>query len=128
MGVRYTISGDLLTLCLEGQFDTAELFRVGHEARTDPLLPRPFRLLFDLTESKASAAHREIIERVGELARYKGEFVPRIAVLVSDNLHYGLTRVHEGYASHEEISIKPFGCRSEALAWIDHGGTDPSGR
>lgn len=124
MPVRTTIEDDLVTFHLEGEFDTDALLHAGREVRSDPALRRPVRLLFDATGSAMSAGHEEIIARVGRLAALRGEFVPRVGVVVAGELHYGLTRVHDGYASSKGIRIRPFRTREEALAWIDRGGDD----
>lgn len=114
----WSVDQGVLVLCTGAHFTTADLvaaFMAGVKANPE-LTTVP--VLFDNRGSAEAASPAEIRLRAERLAAYAEVTVPRLAVLVSDELHYGLGRVASIYAGLAGLSVAVFGDADEAMAWL----------
>jgi hypothetical protein len=64
----------------------------------------------------------EDTQKISELARQsfdKEGISYKLALVASDDLAYGMTRVYEGWSNDREIKINTFRKLDEAFAWIE---------
>jgi hypothetical protein len=73
--------------------------------------------LVDLTgvvsEDVDTAVLREIADNLKRATK-----IQRMAVLADRELHYGLARMFQAYASDSPVAVRVFRDRDEALAWL----------
>lgn len=125
MSVRYTISGRLLHLYLEGTYAPGDVVTTFDRALEDPALPMDARLVIDVRQSDVFQ-NRETadIQRVAEAFRPRAHRVGgRCAMLVSSQVQYGVARMGAAFAEARAVEARVFTDLGEALAWL---GLDPS--
>jgi hypothetical protein len=119
MPVTYRIDGGLAEMLLEGECPPDEVIQTFHRILDDPACPAKFALLLDVSGSTtlATRATDEIIR----VASYIGPFrdrVHRCAVVATEDVQFGLSRLGAVYSESAGVMTSTFRDRGEALEWL----------
>jgi hypothetical protein len=119
MPVTYRITKDVAEMTLEGDCPPDEVIQIFHKVLDDPASPQKFMLLVDVRNSTslATRATQEIIRVAEYLGPYKDRVV-RCAVLATENVHFGLSRLGAVYSETAGVMTSVFRDRDEALKWL----------
>lgn len=119
MPVTYRIREDVAEMALEGDCPPDEVIQTFHKILGDPATPQKFFLFLDVRHSTslATRATDEIIRVAEYLGNYK-ERVLRCAVLATENVHFGLSRLGAVYSETAGVMTSVFRDREEALTWL----------
>ncbi len=120
MAVTYRIVGDLLEMAFVGDYLPDDIPRQFLAALNDPACPKRVALFVDVTRSTSLAARSsEDIKRVAEfLGPYSDRIGGRCAVLATEDIHFGLSRMGSVYSAGVGVETRVFRDRDEALAWL----------
>jgi hypothetical protein len=119
MPVTYRVQNDVVEMSLNGESTPDEVIQTFNHAAEDPATPGQFVLLVDVRKSTtlASRPTADIIR----VAEYLGPFqdrVKRCAVLATENVHFGLSRLGAVYSETAGVMTSVFRDREEALEWL----------
>lgn len=119
MPVTYRINNDIVELSLVGECPPDEVIQTFHEALDDPVAPSQFGLFLDVRKSTSLATRStaEII-RVAEHLGPHRDRVKRCAVLATEQVHFGLSRLGAVYSETAGVMTSVFRDREEAMAWL----------
>ena len=122
MPVTYHVNDDVIEMALNGECPPDEVIQAFHEALADPATPSTFVLFVDVRKS-TSLASRDTADiiRVAEYLGPHKDRVKRCAVLATEQVHFGLSRLGAVYSETAGVMTSVFRDREEALAWL-HGG------
>lgn len=87
----------------------------------DPAFDGGFDVMVDLLRTESSPRGAQALKMIADLGRERhrpGGRVPRIAIVASADLSFGLARMYEGYAVEVPANIRVFRDRELALAWL----------
>jgi hypothetical protein len=122
MSATYRLNDDVVEMELNGTTGIDEVIQTFHKALDDSNTPEEFVLLVDVRKS-TSLATRPTSEII-KVAEYLGPFqdrVRRCAVLATENVHFGLSRLGAVYSETAGVMTSVFRDRDEAITWL-HGG------
>ncbi len=122
MSATYRLNDDVIELTLNGSTGIDEVIQTFHKALDDSDTPEEFVLLLDVRKS-SSLATRPTSEII-KVAEYLGPFqdrVKRCAVLATENIHFGLSRLGAVYSETAGVMTSVFRDKDEAIDWL-HGG------
>ncbi len=122
MPVTYRINEDVVEMTLDGTSTPDEVIQTFHKALEDENTPEEFVLLMDVRNS-TSLATRPTPEII-RVAEYLGPFqdrVKRCAVLATENIHFGLSRLGAVYSETAGVMTSVFRDKDEALNWLRSG-------
>jgi len=121
MTVRWSLEDDgrVLRLVTGERFTSEDMGAKLEEAIAACAAQLPLLLLFDNRGSEENASPDELRRR----SRYFRElgpkvFAPRVAVLVSDDLHYALGRMSAAFAESEGYEVEVFRDEQSARRWL----------
>ena len=122
MPVTYRIHEDVVEMTLDGTTTPDEVITTFHAALDDEQTPEEFVLLMDVRKSTSLATRptNEIIR----VAEYLGPFqdrVKRCAVLATENVHFGLSRLGAVYSETAGVMTSVFRDKDEAISWLHSG-------
>jgi hypothetical protein len=119
MPATYRIQKDLVEISLIGECPPDEVIQTFHEALDDPSTPSQFILFLDVRKS-TSLASRDTADiiRVAEYLGPHKDRVTRCAVLATENVHFGLSRLGAVYSETAGVMTSVFRDREEAIAWL----------
>jgi hypothetical protein len=121
MPVRYTLSGNLFRMDLEGNYTPEEIIQTYETALSDPDFPAHPHFLFDVTRS-AELAGRDS-QSIGHIAQYFGERSDRVgnrcAIVAAQPVHYGLCRMAATIAATRGADVQVFSTVEAAMSWLD---------
>jgi hypothetical protein len=122
MAVTYSVQNDLVEMALNGESTPDDVIQTFNKATEDPATPEQFVLLLDVRKSStlASRPTADIIR----VAEYLGPFqdrVQRCAVLATENVHFGLSRLGAVYSETAGVMTSVFRDREEAIQWLHSG-------
>lgn len=119
MPVSYRVNQDILEMTFDGECPPDEVIRTFHDALDDPACPRTFALLVDVRRSTSLATRPtpEIIRVAEYLGPHKAR-VARCAVLATEDIHYGLSRLGAVYSEAAGVITSVFRDREEAISWL----------
>jgi hypothetical protein len=120
-GARYRLESDgtILVLVTGARFTTNELSDVVKSAFDDPAVRPPVKLLLDSRGSRENASAEEVQRRVSMFGSRLDLFVPRVAVVVSDDLHHGIARIGAALVEEYSVNLSIFRNFDEAFRWLD---------
>lgn len=122
MSVTYRINDDVVEMTLNGTSTPDDVIKSFHQALEDTATPEEFVLLVDVRNS-TSLASRPTAEII-RVAEYLGPFqdrVKRCAVLASENVHFGLSRLGAVYSETAGVMTSVFRDKDEAVTWLHSG-------
>jgi hypothetical protein len=119
MSVTYRLHDDVVEIALEGENPPDAVIQCFNKSIEDPAVPEEFFLLVDVRKSTSLASRptQDIIR----VAEYIGPFqdrVMRCAVLATENVHFGLSRLGAVYSETAGVMTSVFRDRDEALSWL----------
>jgi len=122
MSATYRLNDDVVEMTLNGTTGIEEVIQTFHKALDDSNTPEEFVLLVDVRES-SSLATRPTSEII-KVAEYLGPFqdrVKRCAVLATENIHFGLSRLGAVYSETAGVMTSVFRDKEEAVNWLHSG-------
>lgn len=122
MSVSYHLNEDVVEMTLNGTSAIEDVIKTFHEALDDTKTPEEFVLLLDVRKS-TSLATRPTSEII-KVAEYLGPFqdrVKRCAVLATENIHFGLSRLGAVYSETAGVMTSVFRDKEEAIDWLHSG-------
>lgn len=124
MPVFSKVRDGILVVAVDGDYTSTELRRAGAAGLGEPGLPRPARVLLDM--SGAAGISRRSPEELRTTADFfagLSEEGSRVAILAPDDLAFGLMRMAEAYYASKGRVAKVFRDRGEAVAWLAGSGS-----
>ncbi len=120
MPVRYTLSGNLFRMDLEGAYTPQDIFHAFEAALNDPSFPKGARFLFDVRRSAELATREaEKIKEVAEFFAARSESVGnRCAIVATSPVHIGLSRMGATFAGLQGAQVRVFSSEEDAIAWL----------
>ena len=120
MPVKYTLSGNLFRMDMEGTYAPEEIIQTFEAALNDPDFPTNPQFLFDVTRSvdlakRDSATIRGIAEYLGQHSNRVGN---RCAIVANQPVLFGLSRMAATIAEMNGANVKVFSTADEALSWL----------
>ncbi|HKQ59521.1 MAG TPA: hypothetical protein VJY35_16785 [Candidatus Eisenbacteria bacterium] len=120
MAVQYQIREGVLTMMLEGTYESRDVIRTFLDAIADPACPRPVALLMDVSRSTSLASRpaaeiKMVAEFLGPYAEHIGG---RVAVLAPSNVAFGLSRMGAVHSEGVGVAAQVFRDREEAVKWL----------
>ncbi len=122
MSATYRLNDDVVEMTLNGSTGIDEVIQTFHKALDDSDTPEEFVLLLDVRKS-TSLATRPTSEII-KVAEYLGPFqdrVKRCAVLATENIHFGLSRLGAVYSETAGVMTSVFRDKEEAIDWLHSG-------
>lgn len=122
MSATYRLNDDVVEMTLNGTTGIDEVIQTFHKALDDSETPEEFVLLLDVRKS-SSLATRPTSEII-KVAEYLGPFqdrVKRCAVLATENIHFGLSRLGAVYSETAGVMTSVFRDKEEAINWLHSG-------
>ena len=117
--ISHAIDGDVLVIKAEGTYTTDDVRETFAAALSDLKLPPNARLLIDGRETRANPSASEIETRLGLLKGLMSMTAPFCAVVVSDQLHFGIARMYQAGAElRGGPRIEIFKSIGEAKQWL----------
>ena len=74
--------------------------------------------LWDLSQARLNLSNAELHE-LAVFAKTKLQQPAKVAVVVSDDLSFGVSRVYETFRGNQEIDIRVFRDQQEGLNWLE---------
>jgi len=110
---------EILEITLQGANPPEDVIGGFERAVADPASPEKFFVLLDVRKSESLATRpKEDIIRVAEhLGPYK-QRVERVAVLATEDVHFGLSRMGAVYSEAKGVLTDVFRDRDKAVAWL----------
>jgi hypothetical protein len=118
MPLLYGVADGVLELRIEGTYSGDDLRAFSERIRTDASLPHRFQVLADIRRSNVVPAPAEMELRIQLIAAMRDRIAGRIAILVSDDLRFGIARVLEAHVEPLGIEVRPFRDMAAARAWL----------
>ena len=127
MPVRYTFSGNLFRVNLEGSYTPDEIMQAFMDALDDPLFPEDARFLLDVRKSSelSERSYNDIKTVAQFFAAHADRVSGRCAIVADKEVHYGLSRMGATFAEIKGARIEVFRDINEAILWIG-GDTGPT--
>lgn len=122
MSATYRLNDDVVEMTLNGTTGIDEVIQTFHKALDDSNTPEEFVLLLDVRQS-SSLATRPTSDII-KVAEYLGPFqdrVKRCAVLATENIHFGLSRLGAVYSETAGVMTSVFRDKEEAIDWLHSG-------
>jgi hypothetical protein len=126
MPVRYSFSGNLFRVNLEGSYTPEELMKTFMDAQDDPLFPEGAHFLLDVrNSSELSERSYEDIRSVAKFfAAHSDRVSGRCAIVADKDVHYALSRMGATFAETAGARVEVFKDISTAILWLSSD-TDP---
>lgn len=118
MTITYTIDRDVLIIDQNGVTDPADIRQVLKQALADPRLAGGSHLLWDATEAPAQASADKMRSLIGGRWDRSSPLSNRIAMLVTTDLQYGLSRMFSAHADEAGYRVEVFCDKDDALQWL----------
>jgi hypothetical protein len=118
MAISVHSEGGVTVVAAVGTYEVSELQASVSEAAAGA--ETPFRLLFDLrlSDSVAGRSTSEIRRMAAHLKSLQSVLGPRVAVVTSGGLAYGLMRMGSVYAEDEALAVCVFSEMDSARDWL----------
>lgn len=120
MPVRYTFSGNLFRIYLEGSYEPEDIIETFRAALDDPLFPKDARLLLDVRKSSELATRDS--QKIRDVAEYFAENAERVgnrcAILADSPIHVGLGRMGAAFAGFRGAIVQVHTVMDDAISWL----------
>ena len=117
--LQYDAQKRILVVTVQGEVTMAELAEVGEKISTSTTYPPNVNTLWDLRKADIGIFNKQIQQRLillREQLRNRGR--ARLAMVVEDDLGFGLLRMYAIHSEHLPQPIKVFKNYAEAQAWL----------
>jgi hypothetical protein len=115
--LTYNIENNVLFLFTKGDYSAQEFIDLLKTALNDSRLPQKFGVIVDARHSIADHTIADIKPIEDELNKWK-ENIVRLAIVVSTDLHFGITRQSSVYAEFANREVEPFRDMESAIDWV----------
>lgn len=116
MGVNFIVDEDKIELKLENEYTHLDVIKGLSKALDSISYPVP--ILVDVTKSSELKDTEELSAFAKYLAGRRKEIIPRLAVVVGEEVRYGIARQLGAYLELGDIKAMPFYDRSQAIEWL----------
>ena len=119
MPVSYRFDSQIVVIELVGEYSMEEFRSMVVKAFDDPACPHDATLLIDLSRSKSIYARSStsINAMAAYIASYGKQFNNRLALVVADDLTYGLMRMSASPAEMYDVTAEIFRGYEKAREW-----------
>jgi len=120
MAVEYRLERGVIVLAFQGDTSDPEIEAALDALDEDPAVPRHCRLLVDARGSSSLGRRSpETIRYLVELLSRRGDrFGWRLAVLVAQDVQFGMTRMASAFGDARALDIRAFRDGEEARTWL----------
>lgn len=121
MPVRYTFSGNLFRVNLEGSYTPEEIMETFMNALNDPLFPEDARFLLDVRKSSelSERSYSDIRSVAQFFAAHSDRVSGQCAIVADKEVHYGLSRMGATLAETSGARVEVFRDINAAILWIE---------
>lgn len=120
MPVSYSLDSGILVLDAVGRYEPEDVPSAFLAGLADPACPSPVGLLLDVTRSEVLAGRSA--DQLRRAAEFLQPFAERIgrrcAVVASEDVHFGLSRMGAAFAGKIGIEAQVFRSREAAEVWL----------
>lgn len=121
MSVSHNIKGNIAVINIEGHFTLDELLDGFRQTLNDNDLKQNTHIMINGSKSK-ELPPTEILLKISEiLCEGKDKFSCRLAILVSQNVRFGMARQLGAFLDSHNVSTRPFYDHDEAVEWLESG-------
>lgn len=110
------VDGEPLRIVIEGEFGYQDILDAFKALRREGLSDRP-RRLWDVRGATPHLTSDDL-RNLGWEGQTHDRVPSRLAILVDQDVHFGLARAHEAFRESELAEVKVFRDEDEALAWL----------
>jgi len=118
MGLTYSIEKELTTVIAEGSFSVGHLHAAFSKIRSEFDGSTPLKILIVDHGSEFEPSQEEVQELVKGWGVIFHNVPVRIALLVEEELHYGLGRMASAYAEQHDVPLDVFRRSLDAMQWL----------
>lgn len=120
MPVAYRFEEDIITIEATGTYTPDDLKATVQQVLDDAAAPQKKMVLFDLTTSTSlpNRSTEQVRDMAGFLQSLRERLGPRIAMVTSGKLAYGLMRMGSSYADNAQFAAEAFTDTESAKAWL----------
>lgn len=120
MPIAYSYDLYIVVMHMDGKYDTDDLRAAILQALDDPQCPKNPVLLFDMRASQALSdrSTSDVRQMAYFLAKHGSRFGRRLAMVVSNDLGYGLMRLGGTHAELGGLDADVFRDIAEARSWL----------
>jgi hypothetical protein len=118
MAIAHKVVRDLLVIRANGVLDLADVESALRDASSDPEIEAVAGLLIDDLGTTFSPSSQDLQRFAGLLEGLLAGKVPRVALIVRREIHYGFGRMVEVYCEAGSVKFRVFRSRPEAEAWL----------
>jgi hypothetical protein len=121
MPLTFTVDDDLLVIQGGGKWNFGEMKQILNQAVGELGERCADGVLFDDRHSNFTGCHGDFNDMARFRKRLSNRIGTRMAVVVSDELHYGLARMSSAIHAYYGIDIEPFTDTEKARVWLAAG-------
>lgn len=120
MPVRYSFTGNLIHMSLEGTYTPDDIIEMYRAALGDASFPENARFLLDVRKSLELAKRKpDDIRIVAEFfAEHSDRVSRRCAIVATEPVHFGLGRMGAVFAELSGAEVRVFSSYDEAVSWL----------
>lgn len=118
MPLSYQFEGSLLHVVVEGTYEFADVEKLFQAACADPAYPERAFVLVDGRQSEANPSADDMQQMVRLAASMGARLGPRVALVVTRDLHFGLGRMLGAFGERHGLRFETFRDLEEARAWL----------
>jgi len=121
MPISYQVLKDkmLVIITSSGDIGLQEAILCLDQMNSDAEYSSEYNLLWDSTERASIFTYDEMQKLLRHVKRYKGDKLPKRAIVVSKSVNYGMARVYDSLITMDsKVQVKIFYNRTEALNWL----------
>jgi len=118
MNMSYDISDleDILLVTIKGNPTVDDIKQILDETRSGSGYSHTARL-WDFSDSRFNFSQNEILD-IASYASFSDDRPSRVAILVSEDLSFGVSRIYEAFRHSDLTKINVFRDKAEAIAWL----------
>jgi hypothetical protein len=122
MPIDYIIGNGRVLTTGQGVVTFEEIYQMALCQRKDPAFRGHFDELLDLTQIEALQLSEAELQRIAAVSPFGNG--SRRAIAVTQDLHYGLSRMYEAFQESQGAKMRVFRSLPAALAWLDGSEAD----
>ena len=115
--IQSGVDNEYLRAVLHGKASYADFIAVIDAMTNEVSFSCPKRL-WDLRDCDLTEMSSDELRRLAKYGQAKDAGVGKGALLVSDDLTYGLSRIHQVFRESDELEVRVFRDEVEAVAWL----------
>jgi len=124
MGFTYSNEKEFITAIAEGSFSVGQVLATFSEIRSEFDGSRPLQILIVDHGSEFEPSREEVQELAKGWGAIFRDIPVRIALLVDQDIHYGLGRMASVYAEQHDLPFDVFRHSLDAMQWLSKDASD----